>query len=83
MSYCIRKIEKIDQVYSPEKKMKMFQKVKSIIEEYFITTKRDRTKEEMNIYKYIFLRAKLTKFESTIEYMKFYSEKKMKLSMLI
>ena len=56
--------------------MKMFQKVKSIIEEYFITTKRDRTKEEMNIYKYIFLRAKLTKFESTIEYMKFYSEKK-------
>ena len=30
----------------------------------------------MNIYKYIFLRAKLTKFESTIEYMKFYSEKK-------
>ena len=76
MSYCIRKIEKIDKVYSPEKKMKMFQKVKSIIEEYFIATKRDRTKEEMNIYKYIFLRAKLTKFESTIEYMKFYSEKK-------
>ena len=76
MNYCIRKIEKIDKVYSPYKKMKMFRKVKSIIEEYFIATKRDRTKEEMNIYKYIFLKAKLTKFESTIEYMKFYSEEK-------